>query len=162
MEGVGNHIPPDFIKKQIFISGGAFLRIHQFINEPPQKRRFFVLNKNPESDSKIITVHATTQIEKRKKHRPPEVLVEIKPEEYPALTEHSIIDCESYIVWYKPILESQIEKGNIQPLQQLPTLKLKELRNAIGRSKTLAPIDKRLVIGEEEIMDSTSSSSPEN
>jgi len=162
MERVGNHLPSDFIKKQIFVPGGAFIKIHQFINEPPQKRRFFVLNKNPESDNKIITVHASTQIEKRKKHRQPEVLVEIKPEEYPELTEHSIIDCESYIVWYKPVLESQIKKGKIKPLQQLPTLKLKELRNAIGRSKTLAPIDKRLVVGEEEIMDSTSSSSSEN
>jgi len=162
MERVGNHIPREFIKKQVFVSGGAFLKIHQFKNEPPQKRRFFVLNKNPEADNRIITVHATTQIQKRKKHRPPEALVEIKPEEYPELTEHSIIDCESYIVWYKPDLESQIQKGKIQPLQKLPANKLKELRNAIGRSKTLAPMDKRLVVGEEEIMDSSSSSSSEN
>lgn len=150
MEHIGNHIPSNVIKNQILVSGGGFLKTHQFQNEPPTKRPFFILNKNPSEDDVLIVVHPQTNIKGRKKHRPAEVLVEIQKGECSALNEHSIIDCESCNIWRRSIIESQIEKGEVEPLEQLPLAKLECIRNAISASKTLAPIDKRLVLGEEE------------
>jgi len=118
MERIGNHIPLDVIKKQILVSGGAFLKTHQFRRESEKKRPFFILNLHPEKDNKLITVNPTTKIERRKRYRAAEVLVEITPDEYSGVQEHSIVDCESYIIWYKPVFETQIQE--MQPLEPLP------------------------------------------
>jgi len=154
MDRLGNYIPPHVIKERIFVSGGAFLKVHQFGKEQPKKRMFFILNKNPKKDDRVIIVNPTTQIEKRKKYRSSEVLVEIKPDEYQPMKEDSIVDCESYNIWNKQELENKIGAGEIELLQQLPESLLKRLRIAVSKSKTLAPVDKRLVLGEEEMLSS--------
>ncbi len=142
-----NSFPPKHIKKAIFVSGGAFRKKHEFENEGEKKRFFFILNKSPEKDDRLVTVHTTTKIRKRKKHRRAEVLVEITTNEYSSLKKRSVIDCDSYHIWRKSIIEDQINKHKIEPLPPLPSLILERLRNAISFSKTLAPIDKRLVLG---------------
>jgi len=150
MERLGNHLPQHIIEEKIFVEGGTFLRkAYQFRNEKPKNRRFFVLNKNPKQDNRILTVHATTKAETRKAVRPPEVLVEIKSAEYESLQEDSIVDCESWKVWHKPHLQQEIADGKIEVLAQLPYPILDKLREAISRSKTLYPIDKRLIIPED-------------
>lgn len=150
MEHIDDHISPDIIKNLIFVPGGAFLKSHQFRDESPQKRPFFILNTNPKKDNRLVIVNPTTNITGRKKHRPAEVLVEIKPDDCSAIDRRSIIDCESCEIWHKLIIERQIEMGKIEPLQSLPQVLLGRIRKAISLSKTLAPIDKRLVLGEEE------------
>ena len=150
MERLGEHFPKHTLEKSIFIEGGAFLiKQYEFRNEGLKDRRFFILNKNPSIDSVIITVHVTTKIETRKAVRPPEVLVEIKCDEYMSLGKDSIVDCESYNVWNKKILCEKIAKGEIEVLSQLPVKILNKLRTAISNSKTLSPIDKRLIFPEE-------------
>lgn len=151
MEHIGDYISPDVIKNLIFVLGGVFLKSHQFRDESPQKRPFFILNANPKKDNRLVIVNPTTNITGRKKHRPAEVLVEIKPDEYSGVQEHSIVDCDSYIIWYKPVFETQIQE--MQPLEPLPPLILERLRTAISKSMTLAAMDKRLVVGEEETAD---------
>lgn len=150
MDKLGEHFPEELIEQSIFVEGGAFLKkSHQFRNEPPKHRLFFILNKNPKKDNRIITVHATTKIESRKKVRLANVLVKITATEYNGLKEDSIVDCESYIVWHKSTLQNHIKSGNIEPLKSLPAPLLEQLRRAIGYSKTLAAIDKRLIIYED-------------
>lgn len=146
MEHLGNGIPKEFIAKLIFVEGGSFLKNnHQFQNEPPKDRRYFILNKDPQNDNTIVTVHATTQKEKRKAVRSENVLVEIGNGECSAITQNSIIDCESWKVWPKTQLIDLVNDGTIESLDTLPPEILAKLRIAIGNSKTLYPIDKRLI-----------------
>ena len=149
MGKLGDEFPDKLVERGIFIEGGAFLKKgHQFKDEKPKPRTFFVLNAQPETDEIIITVHATTKIESRKKVRTPEVLVEIKEGEYEDLREFSIVDCESFIIWRKKTLQDNIKSGNIIPLKTVSKTLLIKLRKAIANSKTLATIDKRLIIPE--------------
>ena len=143
--------PPERIKKTILIRGGAFKKKHEFTNEGEKNRFFFILNKCPQEDDRLIIVTATTRIRKRKKHRPSEVLVEVTPKEYASLAERSIIDCESCVVWRRTKLEEEVDECRIEPLQQLPKSILERICNAISCSKTLPPVDKRLVLEEESI-----------
>jgi hypothetical protein len=151
MDKLGDNFPKELIEKSIFIKGGVFLKKkHQFRSELPKPRIFFVLNTQPQNDDRIITVHATTKIESRKKVRISEVLVEIKPDEYEELKDFSIVDCESFIVWRKIELQKCIKSGDIIPLKTVSENLLNKLRVAIANSKTLATIDKRLIIPEDE------------
>jgi hypothetical protein len=144
-----NSFPPEKIKKTILAAGGAFRKKHEYRNEGEKSRYFFILNRFPEKDDRLIIVTATTKIQQRKKHRLPQVLVEIKPKDYPSLEEHSIIDCESAVIWNRAKFEEQINKGEVEPLATLPDFILEKLRTAISFSRILAPIDKRLVLGED-------------
>ena len=144
-----NSFPPERVKKAILVPGGAFRKKHEFKDEGEKKRFFFILNKSPEKDDRLIIVYATTKIKKRKKHRPSEVLVEITTDEYPSLEKRSVIDCESYVIWRRLVIEDEINKYKVEPLQPLPASILERLRNAISFSRTLAPVDKRLVLEEE-------------
>ncbi len=144
-----NSFPPEKIKKVILVAGGAFRKKHQFKSEGEKRRFFFILNKFPEKDDRLVIVTTTTKIRERRERRPPEVLVEITPNDYPSLEKRSIIDCESAIIWRRMILEKQINNREIEPLASLPGSILEGLRTAIGFSKTLAPIDKRLVLEED-------------
>ena len=141
--------PPERIKREVFVSGGAFRKKHEFKSEGEKKRFFFILNRFPKEDDRLIIVTATTQIEKRKQHRPLKVLVEITPREYSPLERNSVIDCESAFVRPRQLLEKEIHDHQIEPLVPLRVSILKRLCEAISHSRTLAPIDKQLVLGEE-------------
>lgn len=152
MDHLGSHFPADTIRQQILMPGGAFIiKSHQFESEPEKPRRCFILNRDPARDDALIIVFATTNIVGRKACRPPAVLVEFGPSQYSGLPKPSIVDCESYKVWHRPRIEKQIADGKIEALPRLPQGVLDQLRTAISNSKTLAPIDKRLVVGEEEV-----------
>jgi len=144
-----NSFPPDRIQKAIFVPGGAFRKKHEYRDEGQKKRFFFILNESPEKDDRLILVTPTTKIKERKQRRSAEVLVEITPQDYFPLQSNSVIDCESCLVQRKDLIEEQIRRHEIEPLQPVPQTILDHLRRAVSFSKTLAPIDKRLVLGEE-------------
>ena len=144
-----NSFPPDRIQKAILVPGGAFRRKHEYRDEGQKKRFFFILNESPEKDDRLILVTATTKIQERRQRRTGEVLVEITPHEYCPLESNSVIDCESCLVQRKDLIEGQIRRHEIEPLQPVPQAILKRLWRAVSFSKTLAPVDKRLVLGDE-------------
>lgn len=151
-EHFGNHIPSNLILKQIFTNKAFLYKGFQFQSEAPSDRRFFILNQNPNDDQSIITVHATAQIKTRKaaRKKQPEVLVEIPRRTCKYITEKSIVDCESYKVWYKQKLAREIESGIIIPLDPLPATIIEQLLRAISNSKTISDIDLRLILPDEE------------
>jgi len=151
-ERLGNHIPPDVIKSQIYANKAFLYKDYRFGIEYPRDRRFFILNQNPLDDQGIITVHATAQIKTRKaaRKKQPEVLVEIPKGTRSYITENSIVDCESHKVWYKQKLEKEIESGIITPLESLPTGIMKQLYQAISHSRTISDMDIRLILSEDE------------
>jgi len=149
-EHLGDYIPPDIIKNQIYTNKAFLYKDYQFGSENPENRRFFILNHDALNDQSIITVHTTTKIKSRKKARKnqPEVLVEIPKGTRDYITEESIIDCQSYKVWYKQKLEGEIERGIITPLESLPAGIMEQLYQAISYSKTIPDMDKRLIFPE--------------
>jgi hypothetical protein len=155
VESLRNSFPPEFISKQILVSGGAFRKHHEFRNEGEKKRFFFVLNKNPEQDDVILLVTASTKIKELKlkyKDRP-DVLVEISPSEYQPLEQPSIVNCEAARAYLKSHIQQFIDNGEIDPLQPLPPKIVEKLHNAIAKCKVIPPEDKRLVLGEEKTTD---------
>lgn len=149
-EHLGNHVPSNFIKSQIYTNKAFLHKDYQFSSENPENRRFFILNQNPFNDQSIITVHTTTQIKRRKaaRKKQPEVLVGIPKGTRSYITDESIIDCQSYKVWYKQELEREIEHGIITPLESLPAGIMEQLYQAISYSKTIPDMDKRLIFPE--------------
>lgn len=152
MNRLGEYLPSHVKEEKIFVEGGVFLwkkYEFRFGGGSAKDRRFVILNKYPKKDDVIIAVSITTQIEKRKAARPPEVLVEIKKTEYTPLRDDSIVDCDSQEVWPKTKLQKEISKGEIEFLFQLPLEKLNELREAVGKAITLNTLDKRLIFPED-------------
>ena len=85
-------LPPEIVAKQIVVSGGAYRKYHKYGTETKgsKYRFFFILNKTPENDEKLIIVTSTTQITKRCKERFHKVLVRIGPDEYNSFDEDSL------------------------------------------------------------------------
>lgn len=67
--------PPDFIAEQVIVPGGAFRARVQFRDEGMKERYLFVLNKSPQSDDDLVIATATTQIDRRIRHRGSNVVV---------------------------------------------------------------------------------------
>ena len=146
------NLPVDVIHKKILIPGGAFRKFHEFMSEGVKHRLFFVLNKQPELDDVILLATASTQTEKLKSKWPPEVLVEIGIYEYEELDYNSIIDCERARAYPKSMIEKWILNKQLEPLKPLPSFILDKLRKSVSKCKVLAPVDKELVLGKEDIV----------
>ena len=148
------HLAPDAIKQIILKPGGAFQMRYQYGNEGEKRRYFFVLNKRPEQDDRIVLLSPTTQIKKRRtcRRRCPEVLVEISPRECSALEERSVVDCASKpIILDKKKLIEKVGRYEVQPLSPLSDSLLVCIHKAIASAKTWDAETKRLVLGEEAI-----------
>ena len=141
-------LPPETIKAQVLVPGGAFKMKFQFSNEGIKDRYFFVLNASPDVQALIVLSTATTKIEKRQRERKASVLVAISTQEYPELHSDSLVDCESLLTFEKAELVEMIGKYEVQPLANLPASLLKRIIEAIRASKSLAPAIKDIVLGE--------------
>ena len=142
-------LPPEIVAKQIIVSGGAYRKVHEYGTETkgPQRRYFFILNKNPENDKDLIVVTSTLQKTSRRKARYYKVLVTVGPNEYNSLPEESLIDCNSAEKISKSDIVNWIKDQKITPLPPLPNSVLNRLRDAIKHSSTLNTKEKRLVLG---------------
>ncbi len=90
-------LPPEIDAKRVIVPGGAYRKLHGYGTETkgPQRRFFFILNKNPENDKDLIVVTSTLQKTSRRRARYYKVLVTVSPNEYNSLPEESLIDCNS-------------------------------------------------------------------
>ena len=156
-------MPPNLIESQILVSGGAFKMKHQFGSEEPKTRFFFIL-KNPQEDQRLFLLTTTTEVRRRKRRfrHDAEALVVVTRSEYDSLDQTSLVDCGMPVVIPKSDVVAEVSKHEVQPLPRLPNSLLKRLCNAVSRSKRLTSNQKRLVLGEEESIDLTSSTTTES
>lgn len=145
-----NDLPSYVVSGKILVPGGAFRKFHEFRTEGEKPRFFFVLNKYPRQDSVILLATASTQIKRLKQKWPADVLVEIGVYEYQELEYSSVINCEGARAFQRSEIERWITNGEVEPLGPLPAHILEKLRRAVAKCKVLAPVDKKLVIGEED------------
>lgn len=136
------------IRAHVFRPGGAFRMMHRFpTDDRPKYRYFFVLNRSPQTDKTILLSTTTTQLEKRRCVRPPEVLVSIMPSDYESLEKPSLIDCESVIPILADELRAKVTEKEVMPLPALPDEVMIRIHKGIAHAKTLTPRMKRLVFG---------------
>lgn len=141
--------PPHLIRQSIIVPGGAFQAKYEFRQEGEKVRYFFILNQSPRDDAELVVVTATTQVERRRRHRPQEVLVSITPADYEPLSKRSVVDCESAQTWPQSQLIERIAQREIRPLEPLPDEIMQKIHKAVAVAKTLSPHVKRLVLGED-------------
>lgn len=142
--------PPDFIRKQILITGGAFrMNFSRDSTQPEKKRYCFILNLNPSTDELLILQTATTST-KIIQTAPAEDIVRIRITEYRELEKDSFVDCGRPILIKQKDFVQKISDREIQPLSPLPDEILKRIRKAIAGSKRLDYRQKMLILGNPE------------
>ncbi len=133
--------------ENILVPGGAFLMLHEFTNEGRKRRFFFILNREPQRDSVLLLVTATSNICGRLRHRGEGPVVIVSPGEYPPLPLRSAIDCASAEERRRSELFAWATRPDFAVLDPLPRAVLCRLRQAVAVAKTLTPTQKELVLG---------------
>jgi|GEM_PF-1676984 len=145
-------LPSDLVCRYILVPGGAF---RAKIEEGAKYRYYFVLNANPLMDNIILLVTATTKIAEHRRKYQTDVLVEIDPTQYKPLEQKSLVNCEFARAYHRPHLEAKLRKAlaqkKLEILEPLPEKILRRLRDALSECRNVAPIDKQLALGEENI-----------
>jgi hypothetical protein len=142
-------VPPALILKAILVRGGAFKATYQFSTEGLKERYFFVINRRPDADDKVVLLTASTQEEKRRQchgARADVILVTVEPAEYSELRQRSVIDCESLIKRPRKDFEAQALARAYKPLPVLPESVIGRIVCAIAASRTLSTAEKRLIL----------------
>lgn len=145
-------LPSDLVCRYILVPGGAF---RAKIEEGAKYRYYFVLNANPLTDNIILLVTATTKIAEHRSKYQTDVLVQIDPTQYKPLEQKSLVNCEFARAYHRPHLEAKLQQAfaqkKLEILDPLPEAILRRLRDALSECRNVAPIDKQLALGEENI-----------
>jgi len=140
-------MPPELIKKYLWVQGGAFRRHWEYHDEGAKWRFFFLLNKAPADDDDLLIVTATTKTEKLLRRFGLAVVV-VDPREYPALERQSAINCALPEKKSTAELRAAIENHQISVVSPLPRSVLDRVLQAVERATTIPPNDKALILGE--------------
>jgi hypothetical protein len=129
-------LPDSHAEKRIqdTIVAGSVYYFHEESIASPKQHRFIVLNCNPLSDTAIILVCASKQIEYFKRLRrdfPSETLVEIEPSQYPGFTQKSIIDCNRVFPKQLSDIANRLKRKKLQILQTMGLRLVRELRKGV-------------------------------
>jgi len=143
---LGSRMPPSFVQKHLFVQGGAFRRNWEFKQEGIKWRHFFILNKFPEIDDKLLIVTATTKVEKTIRKFGPAVVV-VRPSEYPSLEQESAINCAMPEEKAKQEILDDIQRGHIHVHEPMPESVLKKILRAVETVTTITPKNKTLILG---------------
>jgi len=145
-------LPFDLASRHIFVPGGAF---RARLEKGTKYRYYFILNRNPTADNVILLVTATTKITQYRSKYASDVLVEMDPSEYKPLEQDSLVNCELARAYHRPDLEAKLRKAlaqkKLEILDPLPEAILRRLCDALSECRNVAPIDKQLALGEENI-----------
>jgi len=140
-------MPPGLVQKHLMVQGGAFRRKWEFKNEGNKWRYFFILNKSPLTDDKLLIVTATTKVQKTLRLFSLAVVV-VSPNEYGSLEQESAINCAMPEERSKKELLDAINAGEIHVMTPLPDSVLARVLKAVETATTITPKSKALILGE--------------
>ncbi|NQU83333.1 MAG: type II toxin-antitoxin system PemK/MazF family toxin [Parcubacteria group bacterium] len=108
-------------------------------NRQSKNRYFVVLNSNPKTDTVLIMVTCTTQVQKKKEFVrasgiSQETIVEIKSKSYAVLTKDSVFDCNNVFEVKTEELIKKIEQGGSMDYPKLPSNILKRIVVGVNKS----------------------------
>ncbi|MFH1671245.1 MAG: hypothetical protein ABH889_00495 [Candidatus Portnoybacteria bacterium] len=145
-------IPPK-IRIPLCIEQGSVFNF--FIDFGDSKRRsknryFIVLNRNPKTDTALIMVTSTTQIQKKKEfvrrsgiNR--ETIVEVKAKEYCIFTDDSAFNCNDIIEVRMKDLIRKIEENGSMNYPKLPDDILQRIVVGVNKSPKISQTIKDLM-----------------
>ncbi len=143
-------IPPHVVIKSTIKPGSVYF----FPEETFHVRYphfFIVLNTNPLTDTAIILVCASSEIDKVKQRRrlcPVETLVELTPHQYPGFIFNSIIDCNFIL---EKTLDQLVEKLSSHQMQlklEMDAGLVNRIREGVLKSNLVEQRIKALIDGE--------------
>jgi hypothetical protein len=140
---------PDELKiRAIFTQGGAFKAKVSRKDEYP--RYYFILNRSPETDEKMVLLSSTTRFEEHRNcDGGDDVHIPLSPTEYKEFTAKCLICCNRPILVPKSNLVKQLKSQKYQLLDHLPHEIVKQIVNGIAKSNVVESITKALVVGED-------------
>jgi hypothetical protein len=139
---------PDKLKiRGILTQGGAF---KAKLPKDSYPRYYFILNRNPEADEKMVLLSSTTQFEE---HRNCDggnnVHIPFPPNHYQEFPSDCLICCDRPRCVPKKLLEQGLKAQKWQLLSHLPAEIVAKIVKGIVISNVVTPVVKEMVIGPE-------------
>ena len=147
MSKLWEKFPVKLIESSLLVQGGAFRMEHEFKDEGPKLRYFFVLNCSPNDDEVILIKTTTTQIDRRTEISGKEFVIQISPDEYQELKALSAVDCTTIDPIDKSSFLRKIEEKKIIPLPALPKPILEKIIHALSKSPKIEQKHKQMILG---------------
>lgn len=111
---------------------------------------FVILNHDPRKDTLLLMTIVSSQIEtvcRRRKHLPPETLVQIAATEYQPFSKESIVDCNRVFELGRGELIAKHQSGAIRNHEDLPEPILSRIIAGILASPLVSEDQKKLIRG---------------
>lgn len=145
-------IPPK-IRIPLCIEQGSVFNFRMEVDgahRQSKNRYFVVLNRNPKTDTALILITSTTQIEKRKEFVKragisEQTIVEVSPREYSTFTADSAFNCNDVVEVPMSDLIRKVEDNGSMNYPKIPDSILAKLIIGINKSPRIAPAVKKLL-----------------
>jgi hypothetical protein len=144
---------PSAIRIPICIEQGSvfnFLHEVQGVGRQSKNRYFVVMNRNPKTDTVLLLVTPTTQIEKKRSFVrlagiSNETIVEVTPAECQMLSHNSAFNCNDLIEVKLSDLVAKIENNGSDHFSKIPELIMKKLIYGVKESPMVSEDHKKLL-----------------
>ncbi len=145
-------IPPKIRIPLCVEQGSVFNFFIDFSDSKRQSknRYFIVLNRNPKTDTALIMVTSTTQVQKKKEFVKrvgisDKTIVEVIAREYSVFANDSVFDCNEIFEVNMTNLIRKIEENGSMNYPKLPDNILKRIITGINESPKISPAIKKLM-----------------
>lgn len=133
-------IPPD-VQIRASIKPGAVYYFPDASLKSREPHYFIVINREPLTDTVLLLVCASSQVEKVNRRRegyPPETLVQVSPGEYSGFTRASVIDCNHVFERNINELVEKLTNGNLRLEAEMSAALVERLRDGVVSSNLVA------------------------
>ena len=145
-------IPPK-VRIPLCIEQGAVFNFRMEVNgtnRQSKNRYFVVLNRNPKTDTALVLITSTTQIEKRREFVKragisEQTIVSVSPKEYSVFTAESAFNCNDVVEVSMSDLIRKVEDDGSMNYPKIPDSILAKLIIGINKSPRIAPAIKKLL-----------------
>lgn len=133
-------IPPD-VQIRASIKPGSVYYFPDAGLKSTEPHYFVVINRKPLTDTVLLLVCASSQVEKVNRRREgcaPETLVQVSPAEYSGFTRMSVVDCNYVFERSTNQLVEKLTNGNLRLEAEMNSSLVERLRNGVFKSKLVA------------------------
>lgn len=133
-------IPPDVQIKASIKAGSVYYFVEEALKSK-EPHYFIVINRNPITDTVLLLVCASSQIQKVNRRRrgcPPETLVQVSTSQYSGFTKTSIIDCNTVFERSMNQLVEKLKDGNLRIKVEMSISLVERLRDGVLKSHLVA------------------------
>ncbi|MFH1370503.1 MAG: hypothetical protein ABII09_04375 [Planctomycetota bacterium] len=139
---------PDKLKIHgILTQGGAF---KAKLPKDSYPRYYFILNRNPEADEKMVLLSSTTKFEEHRNcDGGNDVHIPLSRQDYDRFTQNCLVCCNRPQIVAKKTLEERLASQRYELLPALPAAVTARILRGIAKSNVVDTNVKKMVLGEE-------------